>query len=128
MDHLFSGLTESQCDAVRHVEGPLLVIAGPGSGKTRVITHRIAHLVASGVPARQILALTFTNKAAAEMRSRVATLVGNAAPDLWDHTFHALALRLLRRFGADIGLPTDFVIFDEDDRRTLLGASAINCW
>src|SRR5688500_10518807 len=83
---LFSSLTPAQQAAVRHVEGPLLILAGPGSGKTRVVTHRIAHLIELGIPVRQILALTFTNKAADEMRGRVQALVPGSG--VWMSTFH----------------------------------------
>ncbi len=115
------GLNSSQRDAVTAPEGPLLVLAGAGSGKTRAIVHRIAYITRERrVPPWTILALTFTNKAAAEMRSRVAALCGKDAPELWILTFHALGLRLLRRFGGDIGLPTGFVVHDEDDRRSLI--------
>ena len=97
------------------------MLAGAGSGKTRAIAHRVAFLIGErDVPPSTILALTFTNKAADEMRSRIEALVGEAAPDLWISTFHSLGLRLLRRFGTDIGLPSEFVVHDEQDRRALL--------
>ncbi len=101
-----------------------MVLAGAGSGKTRAIAHRIAYLIRERrVSPWTILALTFTNKAAGEMRHRVSTLVGEAAPDLWVLTFHALGLRLLRRFGTDIGLTAGFAVFDEEDRRGLIRRS-----
>ncbi|HNB59226.1 MAG TPA: UvrD-helicase domain-containing protein, partial [Phycisphaerales bacterium] len=110
IEDALKGLTEPQRLAAAHVDGPLLVLAGPGSGKTRVITRRIAHLIGSGIPAWQILALTFTNKAAAEMRERVHQFFGvqhdaegNAVPHralrgLTVTTFHALCARLIRRY------------------------------
>ncbi len=102
-------------------DGPLLVLAGAGSGKTRAIAYRIAYLIRERrIPPWTILALTFTNKAAAEMRTRVAAMVGEEAPNLWVSTFHSLGLRLLRRFGVDIGVSSSFVVYDEEDRRTLL--------
>src|SRR5215210_423398 len=90
------GLNPDQLDAVVHRGGPLLVVAGAGSGKTRVLTHRIAHLIDEGVPPSAILAITFTNKAAGEMRSRVAALVGNVAKAIWVSTFHSACVRMLR--------------------------------
>jgi len=105
-------------------DGPLLVLAGAGSGKTRAIAHRIAYLIRERrVSPWTILALTFTNKAAGEMRHRVSTLVGKDAPDLWVLTFHALGLRLLRRFGTDLGLAAGFILHDEQDRRALIRRS-----
>ncbi|MFQ5791479.1 MAG: UvrD-helicase domain-containing protein, partial [Acidobacteriota bacterium] len=112
-------LNSSQRRAVTAPAGPLLVLAGAGSGKTRAIAYRIAFLIHErGVPPWSILALTFTNKAAGEMRSRVASLLkslggeGRASSEVAVYTFHALALRLLRRFGTDIGLPHGFAIYD----------------
>ena len=111
-------LTPAQLAAVTHVDGPMLILAGPGSGKTRVVTHRIAYLLEQGIPARQILALTFTNKAAEEMRSRLNLLV----PDqpVWMGTFHRFCSRLLRIHAPLIGLSENFSIFDIGDARTLL--------
>ena len=111
--HLLEKLTDAQRAAVTHRDGPLLVLAGPGSGKTRVITHRVAHLMATGVQGEHILALTFTNKAAAEMRSRVIGLVGAARTTIC--TFHSLCARLLREFAADLSLAPNFSIFDRAD-------------
>ena len=115
VDPLFRSLNESQCAAVRHVEGPLLVLAGPGSGKTRVVTHRIAHLLREGVHASEILALTFTNKAAEEMRSRVEDLV--AGQHVWVSTFHRFGARLLRQYAELVGLTPNFTIYDSFDAR-----------
>jgi DNA helicase-2/ATP-dependent DNA helicase PcrA len=115
MNHLLESLTGPQREAVTHREGPLLVLAGPGSGKTRVITHRIAYLIASGVPASQILALTFTNKAAEEMQRRVAELTpGNR---VWLSTFHRFGAMLLRRYAEHMGLEPNFTIYDTSDTR-----------
>jgi DNA helicase-2/ATP-dependent DNA helicase PcrA len=117
-----SELNGPQAEAVAHTSGPLLVFAGAGSGKTRVITYRIANLVASeNVPPWRILAVTFTNKAAGEMRSRLSQLLGpDLARDLWVGTFHATCARLLRRHGEAIGLSKSFVIYDTDDQRAVV--------
>lgn len=115
---LLDGLNEPQRQAVSHVDGPLLVLAGPGSGKTRVITNRAAFLVASGVPPRNILAITFTNKAADEMRRRIEAL--GAASGMWIYTFHALCVRLLREFGSLVGVRPGFSIYDETDAGKLV--------
>ena len=118
---LLSGLNPEQREAVLNTEGPLLILAGAGSGKTRVIAHRIAHLVSDGLtePDR-ILAVTFTNKAAGEMRSRVEALLGTDCRSMWVSTFHALCARLLRREAPQIGLSRDFVIYDSSDQMTLM--------
>ena len=115
-------LNEPQAEAVLHVEGPLLVFAGAGSGKTRVITYRIANLVAThGVPPYRILAVTFTNKAAGEMRERLRHLLGEGvARDLWVGTFHATCAKLLRRHHEAVGLGRDFVIYDAADQRSVV--------
>ncbi len=110
---LLADLNEPQRCAVQHRDGPLLVVAGPGSGKTRVITRRAAYLVHTGVAPRNVLAITFTNKAASEMRRRIEAL--GVARGMWIYTFHALGVRLLREFGALAGLAGDFTIYDEDD-------------
>jgi DNA helicase-2/ATP-dependent DNA helicase PcrA len=122
MDRGFlEGLNDRQREAVEAPDGPTLVLAGAGSGKTRVIVHRIAHLIgARSVPAGAILAVTFTNKAADEMRRRVRELIAEPAGHLSIHTFHALCLRLLRRFGEDAGLRREFLVYGEDDRRALV--------
>ncbi|HAN31284.1 MAG TPA: hypothetical protein DCQ06_06760 [Myxococcales bacterium] len=116
-----SGLNDTQRGAVLHSEGPLLVLAGAGSGKTRVITHRIAHLVRElQVAPWQILAVTFSNKAASEMRHRVGELLGAQAADLWLGTFHRTGLRMLRSFGQHGGLASGFTIYDRDDQKKML--------
>jgi DNA helicase-2/ATP-dependent DNA helicase PcrA len=121
-DRLITGLNPSQRQAVLHVQGPLLILAGAGSGKTRVITHRIAHLIgAYGVAPWQILALTFTNKAAGEMRSRVEKLLGASSQDIWVSTFHAGCARLLRRDIEHLGRHSrGFVILDAGDQSGLI--------
>ena len=116
-----ASLNPEQQDAVLQTEGPLLILAGAGSGKTRVIAHRIAHLVDSEIcPPDRILAVTFTNKAAGEMRSRVETLLGVDCRHMWISTFHALCARLLRREGPHVGLSRDFVIYDSTDQLTVI--------
>ena len=115
------GLNPDQLDAVVHRGGPLLVVAGAGSGKTRVLTHRIAHLIDEGVHPMQILAITFTNKAAGEMRERVAALVGPVAMKMWVSTFHAACVRILRANGDRLGYPRTFSIYDQSDAQRLTG-------
>jgi DNA helicase-2/ATP-dependent DNA helicase PcrA len=116
---LLSSLNPEQQDAVLHTDGPLLILAGAGSGKTRVIAHRIAYLISTEACAPdRILAVTFTNKAAEEMRTRVETLLGSDCRQLWISTFHALCARLLRREAPHIGLSRDFVIYDSTDQLT----------
>ncbi len=111
-------LSSEQASAVAHKDGPLLILAGAGSGKTRVITQRVAQLIESGVPASSILAITFTNKAAGEMRERILGLVGRQP--IWVHTFHAFAVRLLRHETEHAGLGKNFTIYDQDDRMALI--------
>ena len=118
MDPLFANLNPAQCEAVRHVEGPMLVLAGPGSGKTRVVTHRIAHLLREGVRPREILALTFTNKASEEMKLRVETM--SPGSRVWVSTFHRFGARLLREYAGFVGLTPNFTIYDTDDSRQTL--------
>ena len=115
---LLKGLNESQQEAVQHIEGPLLILAGPGSGKTRVITHRIAFMIQQGIPSHAILGLTFTNKAAQEMRRRLDSLVGENS--VWLGTFHGFCVRLLRRYARLVGLPENFNIYDVDDSQACL--------
>mgnify|MGYP003333874897 CR=1 FL=1 len=115
-------LNDSQRQAATHMDGPLLVLAGPGSGKTRVVTHRIAHLISQGVPAGQIVALSFTNKAADEMRRRVTELVGPQPVEMG--TFHRFAARLLRRNARLAGLTSDYSILDPDDAGAVLKRAA----
>jgi DNA helicase-2/ATP-dependent DNA helicase PcrA len=115
------GLNPDQLDAVVHESGPLLVVAGAGSGKTRVLTHRIAHLIHLGVPPSKILAITFTNKAAAEMRERVTVLVGPVVRAMWVSTFHSACVRILRANGELLGYPRQFSIYDQADTTRLTG-------
>ena len=110
-----ASLNLAQQDAVNHLRGPCLVLAGAGSGKTRVITHKIARLIQTGVEGQRIAAITFTNKAAAEMRERARELVGKPAGEVLICTFHALGVRLLREDGAALGLKPQFSILDSDD-------------
>lgn len=114
-------LNEVQSDAVVNYQGPSLVIAGAGSGKTRVLTYRIAYLLAQGVPARNILSLTFTNKAAKEMKERIGSLVGeSSARSLWMGTFHSIFAKILRFEAASLGYPSSFTIYDTQDSRNLI--------
>ncbi|MGA0987157.1 MAG: ATP-dependent helicase, partial [Flavobacteriaceae bacterium] len=116
-------LNQAQREAVLHKEGPLMVIAGAGSGKTRVLTYRIAHLIDSEVDGFSILALTFTNKAAREMKNRIATLVGESeAKNLWMGTFHSVFARLLRADGHHLGFPSNFSIYDTQDSQRLISS------
>ncbi len=116
MSKILAGLNPAQRAAVSHLNGPVMIVAGAGSGKTRVLTHRIALLVESGVRPWQVLALTFTNKAAKEMKERIALLVSpELARDLWMGTFHSVFARILRRHAADIGYTSSFTIYDSDD-------------
>ncbi|MGL4514863.1 MAG: ATP-dependent helicase [Lacipirellulaceae bacterium] len=118
MSDPLDGLNDPQREAVLHTEGPMLILAGPGSGKTRVVTHRIAHLIRQGVPARSILALTFTNKAADEMRRRVQRLCPGER--VWMGTFHRFGAKLLREHGERLGLDPNFTIYDMADAKQTL--------
>lgn len=114
-------LNENQREAVVNTEGPTLVIAGAGSGKTRVLTYRIANLLSKGVPAYRILALTFTNKAAREMQKRIATLVGQGnAANLWMGTFHSIFSKILRVEAKHLGYTSNFTIYDSQDSKNLI--------
>jgi DNA helicase-2/ATP-dependent DNA helicase PcrA len=116
MDGLLSGLNSAQRKAAEHIKGPVMVIAGAGSGKTRVLTYRIAHLLANGADAFQILALTFTNKAAREMKERIAKVVSaEEAKNVWMGTFHSIFARILRVEGSRLGFPSNFTIYDTED-------------
>jgi DNA helicase-2/ATP-dependent DNA helicase PcrA len=117
--NLLDALNPVQREAAAHLDGPLLILAGAGSGKTRVLTYRVAHLLSQGILPHQIMAVTFTNKAANEMKERIHALVG-AARGCWIGTFHALCARILRADGEAIGLPKDFVVFDDGDQLTLV--------
>ncbi|HJC79476.1 MAG TPA: UvrD-helicase domain-containing protein, partial [Candidatus Mediterraneibacter excrementipullorum] len=118
---IYDTLNEPQKDAVFHTEGPLLILAGAGSGKTRVLTHRIAYLIEEmGVNPWNILAITFTNKAAGEMRQRVDDLVGFGSESIWVSTFHSACVRMLRRYIDRLGYDNRFTIYDTDDQKTLM--------
>ena len=118
---IYDTLNEQQSEAVLHTEGPLLILAGAGSGKTRVLTHRIAYLIEEkGVNPWNILAITFTNKAAGEMRERVDQLVGFGSESIWVSTFHSTCVRILRRHIDLLGYDTNFTIYDADDQKTLM--------
>ena len=121
MDYL-KGLNPAQRDAVLQIQGPVMIIAGAGSGKTRVITMRVAHLVASGVDAFNILVLTFTNKAAREMRERIMHVVGDEAKNIWMGTFHSVFAKILRVEADKIGYPNNFTIYDTDDSKSVIRA------
>jgi DNA helicase II / ATP-dependent DNA helicase PcrA len=116
----FSSLNPEQKEAVLHQNGPLLIFAGAGSGKTRVITTRIARLISEGTPPSRILAVTFTNKAAKEMLERIEPLVGQVSKSMWIGTFHSLCARMLRIDGAAIGIDRNFVIYDDGDQNALI--------
>ena len=123
MQNVLEGLNDKQYEAVVNTEGPCLVIAGAGSGKTKVLTHKIAYLIGEkGVKPWNILAITFTNKAANEMKERIANIVGDDAKDIWMGTFHSICVRILRRFIDRIGFDSSFIIFDTADQKTLVKA------
>ena len=118
---IYDTLNEPQREAVYHTDGPLLILAGAGSGKTRVLTHRIAYLIEEkGVNPWNILAITFTNKAAGEMRQRVDSLVGFGSESIWVSTFHSMCVRILRRHIDRLGYDNRFTIYDTDDQKTLM--------
>ena len=118
---IYDTLNNEQREAVFHTEGPLLILAGAGSGKTRVLTHRIAYLIDEmGVNPWNILAITFTNKAAGEMRERVDRIVGFGSESIWVSTFHSTCVRILRRHIDRLGFGTNFTIYDADDQKTLM--------
>ena len=121
MQDLIEGLNDKQKEAVLNTDGPCLVIAGAGSGKTKVLTHKIAYLMAEkNIKPWNILAITFTNKAANEMKQRVENLVGEAAKDMWIGTFHSICVRILRKTIDRIGFDSSFLIFDTSDQKTLI--------
>jgi DNA helicase-2/ATP-dependent DNA helicase PcrA len=121
LDYL-QGLNPEQKAAVQQIKGPVMIIAGAGSGKTRVITYRVAHLIRNGVDSFNILVLTFTNKAAREMRERITSLVGTEAKNIWMGTFHSVFAKLLRVEADKIGYPNNFTIYDTDDSKSVLRA------
>ena len=121
MSDIYSTLNPQQQEAVYHTEGPLLILAGAGSGKTRVLTHRIAYLIdKKGINPWNILAITFTNKAASEMRERVDKIVGFGSESVWVSTFHSTCVRILRRYIDRLGYDTRFAIYDTEDQKTLM--------
>ena len=121
MNDILEGLNDKQYEAVVNTEGPCLVIAGAGSGKTKVLTHKIAYIIGENkAKPWDILAITFTNKAANEMKERISGLIGDQAKDIWMGTFHSICVKILRRFIDRIGFDTSFIIFDTSDQRTLV--------
>lgn len=124
MNSLLTGLNKEQQQAVQHTEGPLLILAGAGSGKTKVLTVRIAHLLAQGVNPYEILAITFTNKAAKEMKSRVEGLVGDVANRIWLSTFHSFCAKFLRfEIDSFLGYNSNFTIYDTSDSQAVIKAA-----
>jgi DNA helicase-2/ATP-dependent DNA helicase PcrA len=121
ISNLLDRLTRAQRQAVEHVDGPLLVLAGPGSGKTRVITTRVAHLISQGVRPSQILAITFTNKAAGEMKSRIESIVPGRG--VWISTFHSFGVRILRQYADHVNIDKNFTVYDQDDRVRMVKAA-----
>ncbi len=126
-DKILEGLNDKQIEAVRAIQGPVLILAGAGSGKTRALTHRIAHMIGQGIAPDNILAITFTNKAAGEIKERVSKLMSAEtglrsahSPLPWMGTFHSICLRILRREIENLGYAPNFVIYDEDDQLSLL--------
>ena len=121
MQDILNGLNTKQYEAVVQTEGPVLVIAGAGSGKTKVLTHKIAYIIQEkkALP-WQILAITFTNKAANEMKERIAGLIGEDAKDLWMGTFHSICVKILRKHIDRIGFDSSFIIFDTSDQKSMV--------
>ena len=118
---IYDSLNEEQKKGVFTTEGPVLLLAGAGSGKTRVLTHRVAYLIEEqGVNPWHILAITFTNKAAGEMRERIDDMVGYGSESIWVSTFHSTCVRILRRYIDQIGYETNFTIYDTDDQKTIM--------
>ena len=118
---LLESLNAPQQEAVMTTEGPLLILAGAGSGKTRVLTHRVAYLIEEkGVNPYHIMAITFTNKAAGEMRDRIDRMVGYGSESIWVSTFHSTCVRILRRYIDRLGYSTNFTIYDSEDQKTLM--------
>ncbi len=118
---IYDTLNDMQQKAVFHVDGPLLILAGAGSGKTRVLTHRAAYLIEEkGVNPWNIMAITFTNKAAGEMRERIDNIVGFGSESIWVSTFHSSCVRILRRYIDKLGYDTNFTIYDTDDSKTVM--------
>ena len=121
MQDYLSGLNDRQKEAVLHIDGPIMIIAGAGSGKTKVLTTRVIHLMSKGVDAFNIIALTFTNKAAKEMKERVEHILGNGeARNLYIGTFHSVFARILRFEADKIGYPRHFTIYDTDDAKSVV--------
>ena len=118
---IYDTLNEQQKQGVFTTEGPVLILAGAGSGKTRVLTHRVAYLIQEkGVAPWHIMAITFTNKAAGEMRQRIDDMIDYGAESIWVATFHSSCVRILRRFADRMGYATNFTIYDSDDQKTLM--------
>ena len=122
MDRYLENLNESQLKATLNTEGPMIVIAGAGSGKTRVLTYKIAYLMTKGIDPFNILALTFTNKAAREMKDRIAMIVGDEAKNLWMGTFHSVFAKILRIEAEKLGYTSNFTIYDTEDSQKLVSS------
>ena len=121
MNYILDGLNDKQAEAVQYGTGPLLILAGAGSGKTRVLTHRVAYLISEcNVSPYNILAVTFTNKAAGELKERIADIVGPGSEAVWASTFHSTCVKILRRFIEKLDFDRNFVIYDRDDQKSLM--------